>query len=106
MDRPEHARIAAAYQRFAEQEARGRSPLYEGLARGVAADPEIIEFLMALPRAKRQPNLLLAAIRHLSGTPGGWGEFRRSILDNADAVRATMLARSTQTNEPGRCATL
>ena len=34
------------------------------------------------------------------------GEFRRHVLDNRDALRALMLARSTQTNEPGRCATL
>src|SRR5260370_6116160 len=106
MDRPEHARIAAAYRRFAEEDARGRSPLDEALARSVAADPGIIEFLMALPREKRQPNLLLAAVRHLFGTPRGWDEFRRTLLGNGDAVRATMLARSTQTNEPSRCATL
>src|SRR6266851_3092418 len=106
MDGPEQARIAAGYRRFAEEEARGRSPLYEALARGVAANPEIIEFLMALPRGKRQPNLLLAAVRHLFGTPHGLDDFRRSVLDNADAVRSLMLERSTQTNEPGRCATL
>jgi hypothetical protein len=31
--------IAATYRRFAETEAHGRSPLYEELASGVAADP-------------------------------------------------------------------
>jgi hypothetical protein len=106
MVRPEPARIAAAYRRFADEDARGRSPLYEALATGVAGDPEIIEFLMALPREKRQPNLLLAAVRHLFGTAGGYAEFRRHALDNRDAVRSLMLARSTQTNEPGRCAAL
>ena len=52
----EPARISRAYLRFAEVEARGRSPLYDRLARGVAADPEIIAFLAALPKEKRQPN--------------------------------------------------
>src|SRR5579863_268886 len=102
----EAARIAAAYVRFADQEVRGRSPLYEALARGVAGDPDIIAFLAALPREKRQPNLLLAAFRLLFGTPDHWAQFRRALLGNADAVRSVMLARSTQTNEPGRCAAL
>ena len=102
----EHARISRAYVRFAETEARGRSPLYEALSLGVAADPEVLGFLAALPAEQRQPNLLLAALRRLFGTVGDYGEFRRRILDNSDAVRSLILARSTQTNEPGRCATL
>jgi hypothetical protein len=104
-DRSEPARISRAYLRFAE-EARGRSPLYDTLARGVATDPEIIAFLAALPKEKRQPNLLLAAVRHCCGTTGSWDEFRRAAINNADSVREVMLARSTQTNEPARCATL
>jgi len=99
-------RIATAYLRFAEEEARGRSPLYEALARGVAADRDILDFLAALPPSKRQPNLLLAAARYLLGTPRDWYQFRDAVLDNAAVVRATMLAHSTQTNEPGRCAAL
>src|SRR5205814_3579346 len=55
---------------------------------------------------KRQPNLLLAVVRRLFGTAADYGEFRRRILDNRDAVRFLMLTRSTQTNEPGRCAAL
>jgi hypothetical protein len=101
-----HQRIAAAYRRFAEVEARGRSPLYEVLARGVADDPAILSFLGTLPQVKQQPNLLFAAVRFLFGTPAGWEKFRAAVLDNADAVGATMLSRSTQTNEPGRCAVL
>lgn len=100
------AALAARYRRFAAQEAHGRSPLYEALALGVADDLEILGFLLTLPEAKRQPNLLLAAARHLFGTPGGWAEFRRGVLDRPEALRALMLARATQTNEPGRCASL
>ncbi len=103
---PEHERLSAAYRRFAEEEARGRSPLYEALARGIADDPAVLFFLETLPRAKRQPNLLLAAVRFLFGTPSGWEEFRAAVLDNEAVVHAVMLARSTQTNEPGRCAAL
>src|SRR5205085_4528991 len=102
----ERARLSAAYQRFAADEARGRSPLYEELARGVAADSEILDFLLALPRPKRQPNLLFAAARSLLGTPDGWNRFRRGVVQRKDALHALMLMRSTQTNEPGRCAVL
>jgi hypothetical protein len=62
--------------------------------------------LSELPPAKRQPNLLFAAARHVGGTPTGYHQFRQSVLDNRDAVVATMLSRRTQTNEPARCTAL
>jgi hypothetical protein len=97
---------AARYIRFADHEARGRSALYEALARGVAGDGDVLQFLLTLPEHKRQPNLLLAAVRHLVGTAADWAAFRAALLTDPDAVRAVMLARATQTNEPARCATL
>ncbi|UFW80405.1 DUF2332 domain-containing protein [Rhizobium sp. SU303] len=100
------AEISARYIRFADTEAHGRSPLYEELARAVTGDRETLGFLSTLPDVKRQPNLLLAAVRHLFGTPTGWNEFRQALQANPDAIRSLMLKRSTQTNEPGRCATL
>lgn len=106
MAAPIQARLAAAYRRFADEETHGRSPLYEALARGVADDPAMLGFLETLPRAKQQPNLLFAAVRFLFGTPAGWEEFRTAVLGNADRLREVMLSRSTQTNEPGRCAVL
>ena len=106
MDSEEHARIAAAYRRFAETEADGRSPLYRELANSVAANPELIAFLAGLPREKRQPNLLFASARCVFGTAADWAEFRRGLIANRDRVRDMMLRRSTQTNEPGRCAVL
>ncbi|MER9019161.1 DUF2332 domain-containing protein [Mesorhizobium sp. M0898] len=106
MDEEGLAEISARYIRFADTEARGRSPLYEELARAVAGDREALGFLSTLPDLKRQPNLLLAAVRHLFGTPTGWTELRQALQANPDAIRSLMLERSTQTNEPGRCATL
>jgi hypothetical protein len=100
------ADVAARYTRFADLEARGRSPLYEEIARGVAADRATLDFLLSLPTEKQQPNLLLAVVRHLFGTPEGWSSFRNLLLANRDAVRDVMERRSTQTNEPARCATL
>jgi hypothetical protein len=98
--------LAARYRRFAEIEARGRSPLYASIASGVAADPFALEFLSALPDEKQQPNLLLAALRYVCGAAENWPQFRAMLRDNAPAVAAVMRARRTQTNEPARCATL
>ncbi len=99
-------RLIRRYAIFAEKEARGRSPLYEELARGVAHDPATLAFLAGLPVAKQQPNLLFAAVRHVCGTPQDWRHFRSLLQDHKIQITAVMLARSTQTNEPGRCATL
>lgn len=98
--------IAGRYARFARVEARGRSPLYESLAEHVAASPDIQSFLMNLPRARQQPNLLFAATRFVAGTPTSVGDFERSLHENADAIAEVMLTRTTQTNEPRRCAAL
>jgi hypothetical protein len=97
---------AENYRRFALLEAKGRSPLYVHLAGGVAGDGELLAFLDDLPREKRQPNLLLAAVRYLAGLQLSYAAFRAVVLDRRDEVAATMLARRTQTNEPARCATL
>ena len=45
-------------------------------------------------------------MRHLAGVPAGWEAFRETLLARAEAVRGVMMVRSTQTNEPARCATL
>jgi hypothetical protein len=98
--------IARSFLRFAEREAKGHSPLYETLARDVASDGDVLAFLADLPPSKQQPNLLLAAVRFVGGTQTTWQGFRAALLDRRDAVRVEMLKRSTQTNEPARCAVL
>lgn len=99
-------RIAEAYRRFAAVEADPVSPLYASLARAVAADRELLAFLGGLPPPKRQPNLLFAAARLLHGTPTTARQTREWFLSDPDRLRATMLTRATQTNEPARCAAL
>ena len=106
MTQTEQDQIAVSYRRFADEEARGQSPLYELLAGAVADDSEVLGCLASLPPAKRQPNLLLAAVRHIVGVPAGWADFRKTVLTRWDTVRGITLERSTQTNEPARCATL
>lgn len=99
-------RLAEVYARFAGNEARGRSPLYETLARGIAEDRHVLRLLADLPKPKQQPNLLFAAVRYLCGTANGWRQFREWVLERHDEIVAVILTRRTQTNEPARCATL
>jgi len=97
---------AEEYREFSVHEAGGRSPLYVQLGQGVADDPEVLGFLAGLPPAKRQPQLLLAAVRYLAGVQASYAGFRAIVLDNQAGLAAIMLARRVQTNEPARCATL
>jgi hypothetical protein len=106
IDEESTGRIASIYLTFAEREAHGRSALYETLARGVAGDSVALSFLAEFPRVKQQPNLLFAAVKYLYGTSADWSNFRRLLLEHRGEIRATMMARTTQTNEPARCATL
>lgn len=98
--------VAGLYRRFAEHEARGSSPTYERLCRAVADDADAVAFVCTLPRAKRQPNLVLGALRR-HGAPVDDPQATLAFLRrHADDVRATVLAHATQTNEPARCAVL
>lgn len=98
--------LAQTYRDFALLEAAGRSPSYERLCLGVAADAEVLGLIGALPLAKRQPNLLLGAVRLLGGPVADYPSFRDWLVAHWGPVRAEMLARSTQTNEAARCAVL
>ncbi|MCM2575974.1 DUF2332 domain-containing protein [Streptomyces meridianus] len=100
------ADTAERYRLFASREARGHSPAYEELAREVAGDPALLALIGSLPPERRQPNLLLGAVRFLGGPLDGFAAFRAWTAAHWDDVRAVMMRRRTQTNEPGRCATL
>jgi hypothetical protein len=98
--------IAARYRRFAEIEAPGRSRLYVETAEAVSRSEPVLDFLAAMPPAKWQPNLLFGVVRYLYGTPSTAEQFVATVLRHADDIAVTMAVRSTQTNEPARCATL
>ncbi len=102
----ETAAIARRYRDFVEEQVRGRSPIYVELGLAVAETPEILSFLAGLHASKQQPNLLLAAVRHVCGVPRDGTALAEAIRTRGDAIRAVMLSHSTQTNEPGRCALL
>jgi hypothetical protein len=102
----ELATIARRYERFARVEARGASTLYEHLALAVAGSPELLAFLSSMPPERRQPNLFLAAIRYVNGLPRDKSEMEEIVRSHAARVKQLMLLRTTQTNEPARCAVL
>ncbi len=96
-----HEAIRDWYRGFAAEQAAGSSPIYERLSLAVADAPSVIELLTQLRHPRRQPNLLLAAVRYLDG-PLGVDDFLAFVVDRADDVLAVMRVRSTQTNEAAR----
>ena len=98
--------IAQRYQRFALNEARGHSPLYETLAAHVARSDKLLAFLGGLPDDRQQPNLFFAAVRCVAGLPSDTRALDESVDQHATSIAAVMMSRTTQTNEPGRCAVL
>jgi hypothetical protein len=94
------------YTDFAAREARGVSAGYERLALAVCEDEEILALLQRVPARKRQPNLLFAVVRLLGGPVDDPAAFHDFTVQNWSAIEVELHARSTQTNEAGRCALL
>ncbi|MCH1867917.1 DUF2332 domain-containing protein [Nocardioides sp. CFH 31398] len=101
-----HADVAEQYADFAAY-ADGDSPCFAAWARGAAEDREVLAWLADLPVPKRQPNLVFAAARwHGLAAPAPYAALRDALLGDDGTVAETVRARSTQTNEVGRVATL
>lgn len=99
------ASTAEEYRDFGLRAA-GDSPCFSAWALGVADDAEVLELLDGLPPRKRQPNLVFAAARWHGADPGPYDGLRTVLTGSWPEVRETVLARATQTNEAGRCATM
>jgi hypothetical protein len=99
-------KLAERYQRFAEIEARGVSPTYEKLALAISSSIEILGFIARLPEDRQQPNLFLAATRKVAGVPRSCDHLVKIVRQRANELRTILLSRTTQTNEPARCAVL
>lgn len=102
---PRGGSTAERYRRFARREAHGVSDIYENWAECVAEDEVVLDLLDTLTPAKLQPNLVFAAAR-LHGAAGSYDSFRSTLREDWDAVRHTIMSRSTQTNEAARCGVL
>jgi hypothetical protein len=98
--------IEGWYRRFAEAPTPGQSALYRSWALGVADDQQLLRLLCELPREKRQPHLVFAVSRLLGAPEGSFARWREWMLGHWPQVRAAAQVRSTQTNEPGRCAAI
>ena len=96
----------ARYERFAASEAPGRSEVYAEWAAGVAGDDDILEILAQLPSPHRQPPVVFAVTRMLGSGEGSYAEWADFVRSHAEQVVTECAARSTQTNEPLRCAPL
>ncbi|MGC5171556.1 DUF2332 domain-containing protein [Microbacterium sp. DT81.1] len=100
------AAVAERYERFAREEAPGRSELYADWASGVAGDAVVAATLARIPANRRQPPLVFAVTRMLGAPLRPFGEWAAWLAEHADEVVAECTARSVQTNEPLRCAAL
>jgi hypothetical protein len=106
MTQAELKRISERYSAFATDEVRGFSEVYEKLALAVARSDDLLEFLATLPVERRQPNLFLAAVRHVCGIARDAHDLRQLVSARQAEIRAVMMSRTTQTNEPARCGVL
>lgn len=100
-------RVADRYRRFAENECKGYSDHYCKLSYEIADDDWLLKFIAQMPET--QPNLFLASLQFLVGPDDMpcTAEQARSVVETRrEEVEHLMRSRRTQTNEPGRCATL
>jgi hypothetical protein len=121
-----YAETAGMFTVFAELEGRDL-PLYGGLCRGAAADPQMMALMQEAPMGQRRPVLLLAAVHDLllagashplaawySTVPDGPGPgealpsgdpyplFVDFVARHRDEIIDTLTHRTTQTNEVNR----
>lgn len=73
--------LASDYQRFADHEAKGVSPLFYEWAHGVADDKQVLSLVASLPEGnKRQPNLVFAAARYCGAPLTRYDTFRDWLI--------------------------
>lgn len=98
--------VRERYDRFARNEAPGRSDVYEAWATGVAHDAEIQAILAEIPDTRRQPPLVFAVTRMLGAGLTDYVGWRQFVIDHASEIVRECAQRRVQTNEPLRLAAL
>lgn len=98
--------VRERFERFAREEAPGRSDVYAEWSAGVAEDAEVQAVLARITPQHRQPPLVFAVTRLLGAGGAGYAEWRSFLLSHADEVVAECERRMVQTNEPLRLAAL
>ena len=100
-------RVKERYRRFADEECKGYSDHYFKLSHEIANDDWLVNFIAGMPII--QPNLFLASLQFLTGPeemPRSSAQARALVRARREEVTQLMRFRRTQTNEPGRCATI
>lgn len=126
-DPPEKlAGLAERFERFAEYEAAGYSPLYYTLCRSIAGDRELLELASKARPGQPVPNLFLGAVHYLllrgsehdlrhyyaslaeeaGPADEAFAAFRDFALGHATEIESLLGTRLVQTNEVGRSACL
>lgn len=98
--------VAERYERFALDEAPGRSEVYTEWATGVATDAGVQAVLERLMPQHRQPPLVFAVSRLLGAPVAGYRSWRQFVIDHADDLVTECARRGVQINEPLRLAAL
>lgn len=94
------------YRWHAEVEFRNASAMYYDWASSIADDAAILALVERLPDLKRRAPLMFAAARFAGAPLAPYTELRPWLFEHWGEVETVALARSQQTNEAGRCATL
>ena len=115
--------LSREFERFAKEECRKASPLYEQLSLAIAGDLEILRLATHARKGEKVPNLFLAAIHFLLlkgiqhpisvyyESVSGWSEdpyhkFRSFCLEHANEIMKLVSVHLVQTNEVRRSAFL
>ncbi|MBI5160834.1 MAG: DUF2332 family protein [Micrococcales bacterium] len=98
-----HPDPTAEWYRRAARELAPHSALHKEWSAAIAADAEVLTLIDRLPRAHRQPSLVLCSAAFAGApTASGWAGLRAWLLERWPEIERVAAARTTQTNEPGR----
>ncbi|MEI3606316.1 DUF2332 domain-containing protein [Pseudogracilibacillus sp. SE30717A] len=113
--------------RFAKEECKGSSPLYEYLSLQIAEDDSLLSLSSHAQEGQPIPNLLFGAVHYLlfkgkgkrlgdyypsitdnpkKDMPGAFRAFRELCLTNDECIKEILQTKLVQTNEVRRCAYL
>jgi len=105
MANSEREQTADWFRRFANAEG-AESPRYRDWADGIATDEHILDLIGKLPRAKRQPVLILTCAR-IAGVPlRPFDASRDDWIERWPTIAKLARTHATQTNDPRRCTPL
>ena len=64
-------KLKMIFTRFAEKEARGKSPLYEAWCERIVVNEDLLQLIGHIPVSQPKPNLFFASVQYLALKSGG-----------------------------------